>query len=84
MKNLREKALLFGFLLMTVSIFAQDQNVRLMILPFDANGIDPVYVNTAQSILRMEIGKLSQIEILSEDKKAPRATSVAVCADPGV
>ena len=68
MKNLREKALLFGFLLMTVSIFAQDQNVRLMILPFDANGIDPVYVNTAQSILRMEIGKLSQIEILSEDK----------------
>jgi hypothetical protein len=38
---------------------------RIAILPLHANGIDSVYIQTAESILRTEIGKLSTMDIIS-------------------
>jgi hypothetical protein len=68
MKTFRIKAFLFSLVVFFISVNAQDKKSTLLILPFDANGIDSVYVQTAQSILRVEIGKLSSMEIISEDK----------------
>ena len=63
------KALLISLFILTGILSAQEQNRKnLLILPFDANGIDPVYVQTAQSILRVEISKYGKIEVISEAK----------------
>jgi len=56
-------------------IFFQNQNVlhaqdslktRIAILPFQYNGIDPVSIHTAESILKLEINKLSKLKIIPE------------------
>jgi hypothetical protein len=52
------------------TIIAQTSSSRIAILPFRSNGIDPVYVETAESILRTEIGKLSSRDIISQKKVA--------------
>jgi hypothetical protein len=38
---------------------------RIVILPLHSNGIDSIYIQTAESILRTEIGKLSPMDIVS-------------------
>ncbi len=68
MVTFRIKALLLSLLFLTLTLSAQDKNSTLLILPFDSNGIDPVYVETAQSILRVEIGKIGKFDIISENK----------------
>src|SRR5438132_1044791 len=39
--------------------------LRIAIMPLHANGIDSVYIQTSESILRTEIGKLSAMDIVS-------------------
>ncbi len=65
MKHLRIKALLISIIILTAVSSAQERK-NLLILPFDANGIDQVYVQTSQSILRVEIGKYNKVEVVSE------------------
>lgn len=62
-------ALLFTLLFSIISVNAQvnSDSSGLLILPFDANGIDPVYVSTARSILHVEISKYG-VKTISEDK----------------
>jgi hypothetical protein len=48
--------------------FAQQPPQRMLILPVSANGIDPVYVETAESILRTEISKFSTMDIISQPR----------------
>ncbi len=48
-------------------LFAQDSvKTTIAILPFQYNGIDPVSIQTAESILRLEINKLSKLKIIPE------------------
>lgn len=69
MKTSYFSAILFSFLLSFISINAQvnPDSSKLLILPFDAIGIDPVYVSTAESILRVEIEKYG-MNLINEDK----------------
>lgn len=39
---------------------------KLVVIPFNTIGIDPGYVQTAESILRMEIKRISKLDIISE------------------
>ncbi len=69
MVNSGIKALLISLFILTGLLTAQEQTRKnLLILPFDANGIDPVYVQTAQSILRVEILKYEKIDLISPAK----------------
>lgn len=77
MKKLSILLLLF----LTFIINAQDINSKkIAILPFVSNGIDEVSVQTAESILRMELGKESTAQIISE-RKTLSALNVETCAD---
>ena len=67
MKHSGIKALFISLIILTGSLYAQESK-SLLILPFDANGIDPVYVQTAQSIFRVEIEKFNKINVVSEAK----------------
>ncbi|MBA4313508.1 MAG: hypothetical protein C0417_12865 [Chlorobiaceae bacterium] len=53
---------------------------RIAILPLHANGIDSVYIMTAESILRTEIGKLSTMDIVSL-KRTRDALEGTVCIE---
>lgn len=55
--------IIIGFLVL-IELHGQERP-RIAILPLHANGIDSVYVQTAESILRTEIGKLSSMDIVS-------------------
>lgn len=56
-------------LLAAQNIYSQEKNQhRLAILPFHTNGIDSVSLLTAESILRIEINKLSSMDIISQKK----------------
>lgn len=59
MKTSYISAILFCLLFSILSVNAQitPDSSDLLILPFDANGIDPVYVSTAESILNVELTK---------------------------
>ncbi len=61
---------LLVFIALTMIVCAQSNNSRLLILPFDANGINPVYVETSESILRVEISRLSKMDIITEGRTA--------------
>ena len=77
MKKLSILLLLF----LNFIITAQDFNSKkIAILPFVSNGIDEVSVQTAESILRMELGKESTAQIISE-RKTLAALNSEVCAD---
>ncbi len=65
MKHSGIKVLLISLIILTGSLYAQESK-SLLVLPFDANGIDPVYVQTARSILRVEIEKFNKINVISE------------------
>jgi len=53
---------------------------KIAILPFVSNGIDPFSVQTAESLLRMDLGKASQMDIISE-KKVQAAMPDEECTD---
>jgi len=54
-------------LFFTSLIIAQDNSVqKLVIVPVNSIGIEPVYVQTAESILRMELKRISAYDIISE------------------
>src|SRR2546427_9133924 len=53
---------------------------RIAIMPPHANGLDSVYVETAESILRTEIGKLSTMDIVSS-KRTRDALGGTVCIE---
>jgi hypothetical protein len=57
---------LITFFIFIPAINGQDSSFsRIAILPFQTNGIDPVYIGTAESILQVEISKISPMDIIS-------------------
>ena len=55
------------FLFTSSSIFAQETSSQiLVIVPLNSIGIEPAYVQTAESILRMEINRISTLDIILE------------------
>ena len=65
-----------------ISLRAQDTTSgKIAILPFVSNGIDPASVQTAESIFRMDLGKVSSLDIISE-KNVQSALLDYECADP--
>jgi hypothetical protein len=54
-------------LFFTTLIIAQETSPqKLVIVPLNSIGIEPAYVQTAESILRMEINRISTLDIISE------------------
>ena len=53
---------------------------KIAILPFVSNGIDPASIQTAESLLRMNLGKVSSLEVISE-RKVLQAIGDGECAD---
>ena len=52
-----------------ITIKAQDSTLSgIAILPFHSNGIDAVYIETSESILHLEIGKLSNGDVVSAER----------------
>ena len=47
-------------------LYGQEPVASIAVLPVHSAGIDSVYVQTAESILRTEIGKLSTMDIISQ------------------
>jgi hypothetical protein len=69
--------------LLLASCFAAAQQrgaARIVILPLTNNGIDAVTIETAESILRTEIGKLSSMDIVS-GRKTAEAVGGTPCAE---
>ncbi len=61
--------------------FAQEQAPsRILILPLHSNGVDSVSTETAESILRTEISKISTMDIISE-ARTREALHGEPCAD---
>ena len=52
----------------------------IAVLPFSVNGVDPVSVQTAESILRLEIGKISSYDLISE-KRIKEVTGDSACGE---
>ena len=65
---MKSLSVLIAFLLFfTTLIIAQETSVqKLVIVPVNSIGIEPAYVQTAESILRMEINRISAMDIVSE------------------
>jgi hypothetical protein len=64
-----------------VELDGQDaSSSRIAIMPLYANGIDSVYLQTAESILRTEISKLSSMDIVSL-KRTKDALEGAACTE---
>jgi hypothetical protein len=60
---------------------AQDSSLSgIAILPFHSNGIDDAYIQTSESILYVEINKLSRMDIISS-KRTKDALSDEECID---
>ena len=79
------KTLIFAVALVTLFSFtvapAQDRSAaRIVILPLSANGIDPVTVETAESILSTEISKQSSMDIVS-GRKTKEAVGDTPCIE---
>ena len=77
------KSLMILTIIYFVSIPAlrgQESSPRIAILPLIGGGVDSVYVQTAESILRTEIGKLSTMDIISE-KRTLEALEGTTCSE---
>ncbi|MCX6152065.1 MAG: hypothetical protein NTX22_16180 [Ignavibacteriales bacterium] len=72
--------LLFNFLGLIVINGQEVQQEKIALLPFDSNGIDTISVQTAESILRLEINKLNKLGIIS-DKRIREVLSSTKCID---
>jgi len=78
---MKKITLIFIVLFFVISVKAQDTTSgKIAILPFVSNGIDPVSVQTAESIFRMDLGKVSQKNIISE-KKVQEAIGENECTE---
>lgn len=62
------------------NINGQDQANKIAILPFNTNGIDSIYSETAEGILRVEIGKQSVMDIISA-KRTRDIVGSDICYD---
>ena len=63
------------------TLYAQDStSKKIVILPFISNGIDEASVQTAESIFRMDLSKVSTLNIISE-KKTQEVLSENDCTD---
>ena len=63
------------------SVKGQDTTMgRIAILPFESVGIDPLYVQSAESILRLELGRETTMDIISE-KRTQSALPDSPCVD---
>ena len=61
--------LILVVLSLVIPVKAQDTtSVKIAVLPFISNEIDPASVQTAESLLRMNLGKVSSFEVISEKK----------------
>ena len=72
-------------LLIVISIFislkAQDTTVhKIAVLPIISNGIDPAYVQTSESILRMDLSNQKNLDVIIE-RKTLDALGDEGCAD---
>ena len=72
-------------LLIVISIFislkAQDTTVhKIAVLPIISNGIDPAYVQTLESILRMDLSNQKNLDVIIE-RKTLDALGDEGCAD---
>jgi hypothetical protein len=77
------KSLIAGMLalLLTCGAHAQDRSSsRIVILPLSSNGVDAVTLESAESILRTEIGKLSSMDIVS-GRRTREAVGEAPCTE---
>lgn len=60
-------ALIVSLLLFTPQNYSQDNTIqKLVVVPLNSIGIEPAYVQTAESILRMELKRISAYDIISE------------------
>lgn len=74
-------AALFIVLSIVFSTKAQDTtSIKIALLPIISNGIDLASVQTAESILRMELGKTNKLSVISE-KKTFNALGNKDCTD---
>ena len=63
-----KKIILAAILILSgfISTYSQDHpEKKIAILPFYSNGLDEVSIQTAESILRLEISKISPMDIVS-------------------
>lgn len=59
--------LMASLLFFTSQNYSQDNTIqKLVVVPFNSIGIEPAYVQTAESILRMELKRISAYDIISE------------------
>jgi len=66
MKNITVILIVFSIV---ITLKAQDSTSnKIAVLPFVSSGIDPASVQTAESIFRMDLGKVSSMNIISEKK----------------
>lgn len=64
-----------------ISTIAQDTTSgKIAVLPFVSSDIDPASVQTAESLLRMDLGKVSLLDVISE-KKVLAAIGDNECTD---
>lgn len=69
-------------LFFTTLIIAQETSPqKLVIVPLNSIGIEPAYVQTAESILRMEINRISTLDIISE-RRTREVMEEDYCDDP--
>jgi len=80
MKSINSLALLLTLICFYPLKGQDNTSSKIAILPFNANGIDAVYIETAESILRLEIGKLTTMDIISV-KRTLDALSGSDCKD---
>jgi hypothetical protein len=59
---------------------AQDRSARLAILPLSSNGVDAVTIETATTLLRTEIGKLSSMDVVS-GRRTQEAVGETPCTE---
>lgn len=82
MRSICLLALLFasGFLSSVCTFGQTGSPSRILILPLRSNGVDSISTETAQSILRTEIGKISTMDIISE-ARTKEALQGAPCSE---
>jgi hypothetical protein len=74
------KKILFALLTCAALASGQDRSGRLVILPLSANGVDDVTIETASSLLRTEIGKLSSMDVVS-GRRTTEAVGQTPCTE---
>ena len=81
MKTLKTLMILASIYSVSIpALRGQESSPRIAILPLIGGGVDSVYVQTAESILRTEIGKLSTMDIIS-GKRTLEALEGTTCSE---